>query len=152
MRISTTSLLLLSGLALGGTALAAEPATGNTSKTEDTTVFVEGVKVAIDPATGRIRPMTAAESQALSASMSKKQATSSMRRMSGAASAQPRTMAEARATRRVHVDGSVSVRVPTEMLTELRVSKDAGGKLHISEGHEGDAQQPVSVQQQEAIQ
>lgn len=152
MRISTTSLLLLSGLALGGTALAAQPANGNTSSTGDTTVFVEGVKVAIDPATGRIRPITAAEIRALSAAMSKQQASSGMRQMSGATSRQPRTMAEARATRRRHADGSVSVRVPSMLMTELRANKDAAGNLHISEGHEGDAQQPITLNQQEATQ
>lgn len=119
IKTCTTIGLMVSSLVLGATAIAAEQGPAEE-------VTVSDMKVAIDPRTGKLRPLTAAESKALSAAMLK----------SGYAGfkGQPRTEQEARATKRVRADGSVQVKVPATQMSEMRVVQDADGTLRMYEG------------------
>ena len=124
MRNRTTITALLAGLTLGFAAHAAEP-----QDQAVTQVTYEGVRVAIDPATGKLRPLTAAENNALSAAMLGKKGQQSAR-----VGNQPRNAAEARATRRVHADGSVSVRVPADQMSQIEATIGADGQVMLHEG------------------
>jgi hypothetical protein len=124
MRNRTTITALLAGLTLGFAAHAAEP-----QDQPVTEVTYEGVRVAIDPATGKLRPLTAAENKALSAAMLGKKGKLAPRYAN-----QPRNAAEARATRRVHADGSVSVRVPADQMSEMKATDGADGQVMLYEG------------------
>ncbi len=143
---------IVPGLLLGAFAAnAAEAPAKQTAQQETQDVVVSGMKVAIDAKTGHIRPLTEAESKKLSDAMSKAPPMRRALSANGRVSTRPRTMAEASATLRTHADGSKSVRVPDSMMSEVRVHLDAAGKPIYSEGNPSDGQQPVSVQQQEAI-
>lgn len=144
---------MLPGLLFGAclAANAAEPPATPTAQSETQDVVVSGVKVAIDPKTGHIRPLTAAESKQLSDAMLKAPPMRTLR--AGArASTQPRTMAEARATLRTHADGSKSARIPTSLMNEISVSRDASGKLNYAESNAADMPQTPSAQPAEAVQ
>lgn len=122
MRISMTPLLLVSSLALASTAMAAEPTQA------DTTLYFNGVKVAIDPVTGRLRQPTAAESAALQASAK----TMPTQRLRG--KAMPKTRAEANRTVVKKRDGSVSMRVSEDMMQAVVATRQADGSIRVSEG------------------
>lgn len=139
MRICTTPWLLLAGLTLGGAAFAGEPqaAAGVDSN-------VSGMKVAIDPATGAIRPMTTVESNKLSAT------TLAEARAEAKALNKPLNESEARKTMRRRSDGMVSVKAPVSSMTEMRATIGADGKVTTYEAQPGSPVQPVHSQ--EAIQ
>lgn len=122
MRICTTTALLLAGLTLGSAAHAAEPQ--QAPVTEGT---YAGVRVAIDPATGKLRPLTAAENAKLSAAMVGKN------KALGAYQGQPRNSAEARLTKRVSKNG-VSVRLPADQMSQLEATVAADGSIVMTEG------------------
>ncbi|MCI4569171.1 hypothetical protein [Lysobacter sp. CFH 32150] len=111
---------LLSGMVFGCMAVAAEP---QTAATQDVTF--NGIKVAVDSATGRLRPLTPAEERALSGALLK-----SGKPFPG----QPRDEKEAAATKRVHPDGTVQVQVPASVMSEVRAVQDADGTLRLYEG------------------
>jgi hypothetical protein len=121
MRNRITVAALMAGLTLGFAAQAAEQQ--EPAVTETT---YAGVTVGIDPATGKLRPLTAAESKRLSAAMVGKSA----QRHGN----QPRNATEAGKTRRVHADGSVSVRVPADQMSQLNATVGADGKVTMYEG------------------
>ena len=100
------TITLLAGLALAGAAHAGEPAQ------PDTNLYFNGIKVAIDPATGRLRQPTAAEAEALRASVSR------MPVAGARAKAMPATRADAHRTIRKMADGSVMAQVSEDMLLE----------------------------------
>jgi hypothetical protein len=122
MRNRKTIAVLLAGLTLGFAAQAAEP------QEQVTDVTYAGVRVAIDPATGKLRPLTAAENKALSDAMLK--GSSRTARVGN----QPRNATEAGRTRRVHADGSVSVRVPADQMSEVSATVGADGQVTVYEG------------------
>ena len=126
MRNRTTIAALTVGLTLGFAAHA-QAAEGTNAVTETT---YAGVTVGIDPATGRLRPLTAAESKALSDKMvTGRQANAGSR-----LSTQPRTALEAGATRRVQKDGSVSIRVPSDQMSQVSAVVGEDGKVQMFEG------------------
>lgn len=119
MKFRTTS-LLLAGLTVGFAATAAEPA----PQPEATGTF-NGVTVAIDPATGRLRAPTAAELAAL-----RKAAPRGADRMS-IAKPGPKTRAEAERTTRRHKDGHVSMQVSEDMMSHVVATQQADGSIVI---------------------
>ena len=121
MRNRKTIAVLLAGLTLGFAAQAAEP------QEQVTDVTYAGVRVAIDPATGKLRPLTAAENKALSDAMLKSPRTARVGN-------QPRNATEAGRTRRVHADGSVSVRLPADQMSEVSATVGADGQVTLYEG------------------
>lgn len=125
MRISMTPLLLAAGFTLASTAYAAEPTQA------DTTLYFNGVKIAIDPATGRLRPPTAAESAALRASVTK------MPTQRSKGKAMPKTRAEANRTIRKMRDGSVMATVSEDMMSTVVATRQADGTIRVQ--HEGEA-------------
>jgi len=123
MRNRITVAALMAGLTLGFTAQAAEQQ--EPAVTETT---YAGVTVGIDPVTGKLRPLTAAESKLLSGAMIGKAKPAAGQRN------QPRNALEARATKRVHADGSVSVRVPADQMSQIEATIGADGKVMLHEG------------------
>lgn len=121
MRNRITVAALMAGLTLGFAAQAAEQQ--EPAATETT---YAGVTVGIDPATGKLRPLTAAESKRLSDAMVGKSA----QRQGN----QPRNATEAGKTRRVHADGSVSVRVPADQMSQINATVGADGQVTLYEG------------------
>lgn len=100
-------------------------------------VVFQGVQVAIDPATGRLREPTAAEREALSRAMLQKRAADAVKPL--AAGERPRNAAEARATLKVRRAGRVgmSMQVPEDQLNYLEATRKADGTLDVH--HRGDA-------------
>ena len=133
MKLRTTS-LLLAGLTAGFAAYAAEPA----PQAEATGTF-NGVTVAIDPATGRLRAPTAAEQAAL-----RKAAPRAGARMS-IAKPGPKTRAEAARTVRRHRNGMTSAHVSEDMMSHVIATQQADGTIRIdhadADGHVAPATQ-----------
>lgn len=126
MKFRITPLLLLAGFTLAGAAHAAEP------QASDTTYSTyAGVTVAIDAKTGKLRPLTAAESQRLSNKMLK---TPQDRALAGRYAKQPRNAAETRATVRKSVRSGVSAKLPEDQMTQMNATVDAAGSVQLSEG------------------
>ncbi len=127
MRNHKLPLLLLAGLTAGFGVHAGEPA----PVAESTGTF-NGVTVAIDPSTGRLRQPTAAELAELRARMPRA-TTSSMRQYT------PKTRAEAERTMRRHKDGHVSMLVSEDMMSNLVATQQEDGSLRIqhvgADGH-----------------
>ena len=123
MRV-TASMVLLAGLTLACGAQAGE------SAQEDVDLYFNGVKVAIDPATGRLRQPTAAEIQALRASVQQ------MPVSSARGKAMPKTRADAQRTLRKRADGSLKAKVSEDMLLSLEATRQADGTVKIT--HAGD--------------
>ena len=125
------------GLVLTGmfTMAGAAQAADTPQATQPQTVVVQGVQVAIDPSTGRLREPTAAERDALSKAFQV--------RSSKAASAlsAPRTAADARATfRTVNLGNGVrakAVRVPQELMSSVVAERTADGKLVVHHDDHG---------------
>jgi hypothetical protein len=117
----TTPWLLMAGLAACMAAHAGEPAPAT-----EATGSYNGVTVAIDPATGRLRAPTPAEQAALRAKAP--QATAA--RMSTAAAA-PKTRADAERTTRRHADGHVSMQVSEDMMSQVVATEQADGAILI---------------------
>lgn len=133
--MKSVSLLVLGGLFAAGTALAGEPV-------QSTTTAAPSMKVGIDKATGKLRPLTAAESAALDAQApaSANAARSSAKAVGQPASAKgierfPATEAEARATART-VNGITMEKPSREHLSSLTVVRNADGTLSYSENDE----------------
>lgn len=99
------------------------------------TVMVQGVQVAIDPSTGRLREPTADERAALSKAFQVNSA--KMATLSG----QPRTAADARATfHSVSLGNGVrarSVRVPQELMSSVVAERAPDGSLSIHHDDHG---------------
>jgi hypothetical protein len=152
MKLRVITGAMLPGLLLGAFAAnAAEAPAKQTAQQETQDVMVSGVKVAIDPKTGHIRPMTEAESKQLSDAMVKSPSMKRTLSARGRASTQPRTMAEARSTSRVLANGTKAVRIPDSMMSEISVSLDAKGKPVFTETNAGGSQ-VAPAQQTEAVQ
>ncbi|KAF1008174.1 MAG: hypothetical protein GAK28_01153 [Luteibacter sp.] len=125
------------GLVLTGifTFAGAAQAADQTAIAAPQTVMVQGVQVAIDPATGRLREPTAAERAALAKAFQVQQDKVS------ALSAQPRTAAEARSTfRTVNLANGVraqAVRVPQELMSSVVAERNADGTVSIHHDDHG---------------
>jgi hypothetical protein len=127
-------LVLTGAIALASTANAAEtPKT--TPQAETQNVFVQGVQVAIDPSTGRLREPTADERAALSKAFQVKAS-----KVSSLTSA-PRTAADSKATfRTVSLGNGVrakAVRVPQELMSSVVAQRAPDGTLTIHHDDHG---------------
>ena len=132
--MKTKYLLLAAGLAIAGTALAGDPI-------PQAAASAPSVKVGIDKATGKLRPLTDAESAALDAQAAQQGSdNNSLRagtRTQLPSRAQrlfrlPTTQKEALATETTYNGYSV-IKPPAESLSEMTVQKNADGSLTILE-------------------
>lgn len=105
------------------------------------TVAYQGVQVSIDPATGRIRPPTDAERQALSQALGVQGTREPPR---------PRTEAEARSTLKRSGTGRIaaSMQVPESQFNYLVAERNADGTLRV---HHQDADQASDAAPQEVM-
>jgi hypothetical protein len=102
------------------------------------TVVVQGVQVAIDPATGRLREPTAEERAALAKAFN----VNTVSKASAlGTSAQPRTAADAKATfRKVSLGHGVhatAVRVPQELMSSVVAEKAPDGSIRVHHDDHG---------------
>lgn len=130
IRTHALCLALVAGMGLAGVAHAGEP--------QDTTLYFNGVKVSIDPATGRLRQPTAEELKALRASVKQMPASRSL------AKPIPATRADAQRTIRKMRDGSVMAQVSEDMLNTVQATRNADGTLSFSESAGAPAQEAAS--------
>jgi len=134
MKHRTIPWLLLTGLTVGVAAHASEPTAVGTS---DDTGYAAGMKAAIDPATGKLRPPTAAEMRALPVKAAQNR--------TGVRSAMPRNEAEARQTLRRLPNGGYKIRVPEDRMSTVTATVQADGSVRIghagSDGHDAASQQ-----------
>lgn len=133
--LAAASMVFCSGATAAQLSRTAAPAKAGTTTS---TVMFQGVQVAIDPATGRLREPTDAERQALTRAMQQKQAADAVTPL--AAGQRPRNAAEAKATLKTHRTGRVgmSMQVPEDQLNYLEAERQADGRLSIH--HQGDTQ------------
>jgi len=144
--------LALTGL-IAGAAIAADTKTDKPAQPETTTVMVQGVQVAIDPATGRLVAPTAAQRAALSAAMMRDAAAPELKTRSmnaGAVAAtrwaRPRTEAEAVKTLKRSSNGryAAAMQLPESMVSSLVAESRPDGSVVI--GHqEGNSLTPVQA-------
>jgi hypothetical protein len=104
------------------------------SSAAKTAVVYQGVQVAIDPATGRLRAPTDAERQALSAAMLQHQEA----QLRAAGIDRPLNQAEAQATLKRNARGRIgmSMQVPENQMNYLTAERRADGSIAIQ--HQGD--------------
>ena len=122
--MKSTTLALLGGLLCAGSALASDPV-----PPPQPAAAGSSIKIAIDPATGKRRALTAAESAALeNAAPAARMARTAVTRKQRI----PATEAEAAATA-VTVNGITMMKPSQEMLSTITISRDADGKLVYSE-------------------
>ncbi|MCC8537102.1 post-PEP-CTERM-1 domain-containing protein [Xanthomonas codiaei] len=91
-------------------------------------------KVGIDPATGKLRPLTDAESAALD-----RQAGAAAR-SAATRTAIPQTEAAARATERRLPNGTVARKLPATQMSSLTATRQADGRIVIEHGDDADTQ------------
>lgn len=109
-------------------------------------VTVAGIKVGIDPATGKLRPLSAEERQQLGQAMRGSQ----QRRVEPAHAGKkgfvmPRTDADALATRRALPGGGTAIQVPESRMSDLVVERAADGALRIGHGNAEHGLQPAAT-------
>ncbi|MCC4589014.1 hypothetical protein JWH11_20225 [Xanthomonas melonis] len=94
-------------------------------------------KVGIDPATGKLRALTDAESAALD-----QQAASAARSAAGRAArtAMPQSEAAAQATVRRLPNGTVARKLPATQMSSLTATRQADGRIVIEHGEDADTQ------------
>ncbi|QWT19171.1 hypothetical protein KPL74_15640 [Bacillus sp. NP157] len=124
--------LVLTGVfALAGAVHAADAPTAAPPQT----VMVQGVQVAIDPSTGRLREPTAEERSALARAFAVDGSKASLM------GAQPRTAADARSTfRTVSLGNGVraqAVRVPQELMSSVVAERMPDGSLNVHHDDHG---------------
>lgn len=120
--MKATTLIVLGGLLFAGTAIAAEPPQATSAES--------GMKVGIDPKTGKLRRLTAAESAQLDAMAAKSQAQKPV-----AAKAKGKAMAKDGATTFVAVNGMTISELDESHMSEVQATIGADGKLVVS--HDG---------------
>lgn len=126
--MKSTTLLLMGGLAFAGTALAGDPTPQQTAS--------PSLKVGIDKATGRLRPLTPTESAALDAQARASRTTVAPgAKTATAQSNRPATMDQALANLK-KVKGIAGFQMPEEMMSSLTATRNADGSVTLSEGGE----------------
>ncbi|MFA1263364.1 post-PEP-CTERM-1 domain-containing protein [Xanthomonas campestris pv. olitorii] len=100
-------------------------------------------KVGIDPTTGKLRPLTDAESAALDQQAA---AAASAARSSAARSSVPQTEAAARATERRLPNGTVARKLPATQMSSLTATRQADGRIVIEHSDEAGATQPTHAE------
>jgi hypothetical protein len=129
MKVRLAPWLFISGVALAASAHAGEQAAPAQSSDETTaTAEFNGMKVAVDKKTGKLRPLTPAESRELD-EMLTQQGRSSARR---GLPAPPATEAAAIATARSLPMGGTAMKLPESQMEYLTATRDADGNLVLS--------------------
>ena len=125
MRTRITAAAALPGLLLAFccAATAAEPAQGTTE------VMFSGIKIGVDAKTGKLRPLTSAESAALDAVVRKPPA--SINAMGRKGALRPANATQARKTQRRIAGGGVAVKLPESHMSQVVASRDASGAVTI---------------------
>jgi hypothetical protein len=147
-----TAGLSLAGWLLAG-AVSAQAA--DQALAPQTTVTIQGVQVAIDPATGRLREPTEAERTALSMALTGQEAQSRSQQPTagGTGFARPLTEQAALATtRKLRLRSGVEVTamdVPESLVSSLVAEQQADGSVLIH--HQGDAAGDSKGKAQEAV-
>ncbi|KTF38088.1 post-PEP-CTERM-1 domain-containing protein [Xanthomonas vesicatoria] len=95
---------------------------------------VAGSKVGIDPVTGKLRPLTDAESAALD------QQAGAAARSAATRTTVPQTEAAARATERRLPNGTVARKLPATQMSSLTASRQADGRIVIEHSDDADTQ------------
>jgi hypothetical protein len=132
-----------SGLAVAGLLMAvAVSATEPQATTPGTSVTVQGVQVAIDPATGQLVAPTAEQRAALSRAMLEQSAAAPAARSLRRGNATPRNEAEAQQTLRTirlqNGGQALGMEVPESLMSSLVAERRADGSLNVH--HQGDSQ------------
>ncbi|PPU64656.1 hypothetical protein XpiCFBP4643_22030 [Xanthomonas pisi] len=91
-------------------------------------------KVGIDPATGKLRPLTDAESAALD------QQAGAAARSAATRTTVPQTEAAARATERRLPNGTVARKLPATQMSSLTATRQADGRIVIEHSDDADTQ------------
>ncbi|GAB1406467.1 hypothetical protein MASR1M8_03860 [Thermomonas brevis] len=126
MKVAT--LAVLGGLCFAGNALAADPA-----PQQDTPATAgSSLKVGIDAKTGKRRVLTAEESAALDAQAAPRTTMARARMAAPSLQAPPATYAESAAAG-ISKGGLTAYVAPLESLSHVTISRDANGKIVISE-------------------
>lgn len=140
-RAMRNSGLAIAGLFMVTAVSAAEPQTAS----QDTPVTVQGVQVAIDPATGQLVAPTAEQRAALSRAMLE-QAAAPAARGARRADATPRNEAEAQQTLRTirlqNGGQALGMEVPESLMSSLVAERRADGSLNIH--HQGEGPQAAA--------
>lgn len=126
MKSMMVPLILLGGLTLAGSALAADAAA------QDTPAPASASKVAIDPVTGKRRPITQAESRALDAQAANQLRTAQRSGKSKGGIRFPASQGESVANAKT-VNGITSYKPSLDLLSSMTATVDASGKVVISE-------------------
>ncbi|MGD6224594.1 hypothetical protein VWT78_03225 [Xanthomonas citri pv. citri] len=100
-------------------------------------------KVGIDPTTGKLRPLTDAESAALDQQAA---AAASAARSSAARSSVPQTEAAARATERRLPSGTVARKLLATQMSSLTATRQADGRIVIEHSDEAGTTQPTHAE------
>jgi hypothetical protein len=100
-------------------------------------------KVGIDPTTGKLRPLTDAESAALDQQAA---ASNSAARSSAARTSVPQTEAAARATERRLPNGTVARKLPAPQMSSLTATRQADGSIVIEHSEDADTAQPAHAE------
>jgi hypothetical protein len=141
----TIAPMLLGLLVVAGAATAAEQKPAP-SPTAPASINMQGVQVAIDPATGRLVAPTAEQRAALSRAMLEQAANAPAARARQRGPAIPRNEAEARQTlhtiRLKHGGQAVGMEVPESLMSSLVAERRADGSVSIH--HQGDSQQAAT--------
>lgn len=120
-------------LAICCAANAAEPAKGQVTE-----VVYQGIKVGIDAATGKLRPLSEEESAALDRVVMSEQAgvasRSATRRIS-----MPSTIQAAYQTQRAISGGGSAMKMPMSEMSHVIAIRDAAGKVTAQHGDDGSA-------------
>ncbi|MEA5123979.1 post-PEP-CTERM-1 domain-containing protein [Xanthomonas floridensis] len=91
-------------------------------------------KVGIDPVTGKLRPLTDAESAALD------QQAGAAARSAATRTTMPQTEAAARATERRLPNGTVARKLPATQMSSLTATRQADGRIVIEHSDDADTQ------------
>ncbi|APO96488.1 post-PEP-CTERM-1 domain-containing protein [Xanthomonas vesicatoria] len=91
-------------------------------------------KVGIDPVTGKLRPLTDAESAALD------QQAGAAARSAATRTTVPQTEAAARATERRLPNGTVARKLPATQMSSLTATRQADGRIVIEHSDDADTQ------------
>ena len=123
--MKSTTLIVLGGLLFAGTSLAAEPQ--QVQNTDNNLTADSGMKVGIDPKTGKLRRLTAAESANLDVLTAKN-------RKAAAAMAKGKVAAKEGVTTEI-VNGRYITYLPESEMIEIHATIGADGKVTVS--HDG---------------
>lgn len=129
---------LLAAVAAGMATHAAAQTVGPQESTQAVQETSADSRAGIDPATGKLRPLTAQERQQLSAQDAKKARRGEPLGAAKKGFVAPATEAEAQAGQRRLANGGLAQQVPESMMTQLVVTRAADGQLRIQHANEGD--------------